>query len=64
VVLRVPAGTAVWLDLNTISGTTRTDLDMGAGAPPGGPDLTLRVATMSGDIDVRRAAHPAAASQP
>jgi DUF4097 and DUF4098 domain-containing protein YvlB len=62
VTVRVPAGTGVWLDLNTMSGTTRSDLDTGADAPPGGPDLNLRVRTMSGDIEVRRTAQPATAA--
>jgi DUF4097 and DUF4098 domain-containing protein YvlB len=59
VALRVPAGTGVWLDLNTISGTTRSDLDMAAEAPAAGPSLTLRVRTLSGDIEVYRTAQPA-----
>ncbi|MCA2219149.1 DUF4097 family beta strand repeat-containing protein [Jidongwangia harbinensis] len=61
----VAAGTAVWLDLNTLSGSTRSDLAMaGEGtdpAPPTGAALELRVQTLSGDIHVRRAAVPAAA---
>jgi DUF4097 and DUF4098 domain-containing protein YvlB len=62
VVVRVPAGTGVWLDLSTVSGTTRSDLDVGADAPSSGPDLTLRVRTMSGDIDVHRTTQPAPAA--
>jgi DUF4097 and DUF4098 domain-containing protein YvlB len=58
----VAAGTAVWLDLNTLSGSTRSDLAMtGNGpdpAPPSGATLELRVQTLSGDIHVRRAAVP------
>jgi hypothetical protein len=61
VALRVPAGTGVWLDLNTMSGNTRTDLDLGVEAPPSGHDLTLRVRTLSGDIEARRVSQPAAA---
>jgi hypothetical protein len=51
----VRAGTGVWLDLNTISGTTRNGLDMTA-APSGanGHQLNLRVQTISGDIGVHR----------
>jgi DUF4097 and DUF4098 domain-containing protein YvlB len=59
VTVRVPAGTGVWLDLNTMSGATRTDLDTGVDAPASGPDLTLRVRTMSGDIEVYRTSQPA-----
>jgi DUF4097 and DUF4098 domain-containing protein YvlB len=60
VTLRVPTGTGVWLDLSTVSGTTRSDLDISAEAPGGGgPDLTLRVRTLSGDIEVYRTAQAA-----
>jgi hypothetical protein len=60
VALTVPSGTGVWLDLSTISGTTRSDLDMSAEAPATGPNLTLRVRTLSGDIEVYRGVqHPA-----
>jgi DUF4097 and DUF4098 domain-containing protein YvlB len=52
----VVPGTAVWLDLTSMSGDTRTDLEM----PQQGGDqsvatLTLQVRTASGDIDVYRA---------
>lgn len=51
----VRAGTGVWLDLNTVSGTARNGLDMSA-APGGanGHQLSLRVQTISGDIGVHR----------
>ncbi|MBF9135101.1 DUF4097 family beta strand repeat protein [Plantactinospora sp. S1510] len=53
----VRPGTGVWLDLNTISGRTRNGLDMaGSGATPNGHQLNLEVRTVSGDIDVHRAA--------
>jgi DUF4097 and DUF4098 domain-containing protein YvlB len=52
----VPTGTSVWLDLSTISGSTNSDLAMTSGAPDGGPALTVRVNTASGDISVRRVA--------
>lgn len=57
VTLRVPTGTGVWLDLNTMSGAARSDL--GAGAEAGSADLTVRVRTMSGDIEIWRTAQPA-----
>jgi DUF4097 and DUF4098 domain-containing protein YvlB len=59
----IPAGTSVWLDLSTASGSTRSDLDHGdAHSPAGGvPDLNLRVRTASGDIELRRVPVPAAA---
>jgi Toastrack DUF4097 len=51
----VPTGTSVWLDLVSVSGSTRSELQP-SGEPEGGPALTLRVQTMSGDIRVRRTA--------
>jgi DUF4097 and DUF4098 domain-containing protein YvlB len=53
----VAAGTGVWLDLNTASGSTSNDLAMGGAGPAGGQQATLelRVRTASGDIDVHRA---------
>ena len=63
----VEAGTGVWLDVNTASGSTRNELTMGADAPGAtaastGATLELRVRTASGDIDIRRVtgAFPAA----
>jgi len=56
----VRSGTGVWLDLGTVSGHTRNDLDMSAGGDASGHDLSLDVRTVSGDIDIRRA--PAAAA--
>lgn len=50
----VAAGTGVWLDLNTASGSTTSDLAMGGEAPQEAV-LELRVRTASGDIDVHRA---------
>ena len=52
----VPTGTAVWLDLSTVSGSTDSDLAMTGAAPEGGAALTLRAHTVSGDISVRRVA--------
>jgi DUF4097 and DUF4098 domain-containing protein YvlB len=64
----VAAGTGVWLDVSTASGSTRNDLAMGAGTPGATPastgaTLELRIRTASGDIEIRRAAAatPAAA---
>jgi hypothetical protein len=50
----VPAGTNVWLDLTTASGSTRSDLTMSDTPPADGAKLTLSVNTASGDIDVHR----------
>ncbi|MGA8112076.1 MAG: DUF4097 family beta strand repeat-containing protein [Actinocatenispora sp.] len=54
VAVGVPAGTGVWLDLNTASGTTSSDLTVGGETPLSGHDLELRVSTASGDIEVHR----------
>lgn len=59
----VLAGTAVWLDLSTMSGDTSSDLNVGGGeVPPSGSQLTLQVRTMSGDIEVHRVVPPTSAS--
>lgn len=54
----VAAGTGVWLDLNTASGRTTSDLNMhGSGDPgPSAATLTVKVRTASGDINLRRVA--------
>jgi DUF4097 and DUF4098 domain-containing protein YvlB len=53
----VAAGTGVWLDLITASGSTSSDLAMGGTGPAGTREasLELRARTVSGDIDVHRA---------
>jgi hypothetical protein len=55
----IPTGTRVWLDLNTVSGSTTNDLDMAADAadrPHSEAAVNLHVRTVSGDIAVRRVA--------
>lgn len=52
----IPRGVAVFLDLSSTSGDVRSDLD-NAEPPPGGPDLELVAASVSGDVRVRRASH-------
>jgi DUF4097 and DUF4098 domain-containing protein YvlB len=60
----VAEGTAVWLDLNSASGDSRSELPVSDASPTGvAPTLTLHVRTASGDINVRRAA-PTNASAP
>ncbi|GHJ49734.1 hypothetical protein Cs7R123_70760 [Catellatospora sp. TT07R-123] len=56
VVIGVAAGTGVWLDLNTASGRTTSDLSMPASAPPAAVahNLTVKARTASGDISLRR----------
>jgi hypothetical protein len=73
----VATGTFTWLDLSSMSGSTRSELTMTDRAQPGaagdtgardtgagepGPAaLTIQVRTMSGDIHVRRVAQPSTA---
>jgi hypothetical protein len=53
----VAAGTGVYLDLDTASGTSTSDLTAHGDVPPGSPpaELDLRVRTASGNIHVHRA---------
>jgi len=61
----VAEGTPLWLDLNTISGDTRTDLPVTSETPAGATaTLSLYVRTASGDITVRRAVTPPAERSP
>ncbi|MBM2619912.1 DUF4097 family beta strand repeat protein [Actinoplanes sp. LDG1-06] len=50
----IAPGTGVWLDLNTASGRTSSELAPKEGDPTGG-SLELRVSTASGDIHIHRA---------
>jgi DUF4097 and DUF4098 domain-containing protein YvlB len=53
----VAEGTAVWLDVSSLSGDTRSDLAMSDGAPADRPtSLRLQIHTLSGDVRIRRAA--------
>ncbi|HEU4346601.1 MAG TPA: DUF4097 family beta strand repeat-containing protein [Actinoplanes sp.] len=59
VTVGVAAGTGVWLDVSTASGSTKNDLTMGgAEGSSGSAALHLRVRTASGDIQIRRVAEP------
>lgn len=51
----VAPGTGVYLDLSSMGGRTSSELTS-EDEPANGPDLRVRVRTMSGDIDVVRAA--------
>ena len=52
----VADGTAAWLDVHSLSGDVRSDLE-GAEAPQGdAPTVTIRARTLSGDVAIRRAA--------
>jgi hypothetical protein len=55
----VAAGTGVWLDVSTASGSTKNELTMGGGdGPASGATLQLRIRTASGDIQIRRVTAP------
>jgi hypothetical protein len=58
----IETGTRVWLDVSTVSGTLRSDLDhMSVNGPADeGAALTVRARTASGNVDLRRV--PAEAS--
>ena len=46
----IPAGTPVWADINTVSGSVRSDIES-VGAPQDGQDhIELQARTVSGDI--------------
>ncbi len=50
----IPAGTPVWTDIHTVSGSIRSGLES-VGAPTEGQDhVELRVKTVSGDIELRQ----------
>ncbi len=54
--LAVPPGSGVYLDLSSISGHVRSELDSdSSGGGDGEPDLTLRCSSVSGDIRISRA---------
>jgi hypothetical protein len=56
VTIGVAPGTGVWLDLNSTSGDTHSDLIVSeSGGEPGTATLTVQVRTASGDIAVHRA---------
>ncbi|MDY7084682.1 MAG: DUF4097 family beta strand repeat-containing protein [Actinomycetota bacterium] len=50
----ITAGAGVWLDLNTASGRTTSDLTPTGETPPTGATIELRVRTASGDIHIHR----------
>jgi hypothetical protein len=55
VAIAVRRGSRVYLDCNTISGDTSSDLDMTGESAADGPLIELRVKTVSGDIRITRA---------
>lgn len=67
VLIGVRRGSRVYVDANTISGSTSSELDLGD-APPGesedeGPLVEVRAKTVSGDVSIVRAAAPAHAER-
>lgn len=64
VTVGVAAGTGVWLDVSTASGSTSNELTMGGDGPGAATEasLQLRIRTASGDIDIRRVAAPSPAA--
>jgi hypothetical protein len=56
VTVGVRRGSRVWLDCNTVSGDTTSELDLSTEVPPGdAPLVEIRAKTVSGDITIRRA---------
>jgi DUF4097 and DUF4098 domain-containing protein YvlB len=53
----VPPGIGVYLDLSTLSGSASSELE--PADESGGADMTLNCRTLSGDVQVTRAAQPA-----
>jgi hypothetical protein len=52
----VRRGAAVWLDVRTLSGDTHSELSPEDGPPAEGPNLEIRVNTVSGDVHIARSA--------
>jgi hypothetical protein len=58
VVVGVAQGSRLWVDAQSLSGDTSSELELESGVPvetDEGPLVELRAVTMSGDISVRRA---------
>jgi DUF4097 and DUF4098 domain-containing protein YvlB len=60
VTIGVRRGSKVYLDCNTVSGDTSSELELTTDAPAGdGPLVEIRAKTVSGDITIKRAPAPA-----
>ena len=60
IVIGVRRGSRAWLDCNTVSGDTSSELEVTADVPEGdGPLVEIRAKTVSGDIRITRAPAPA-----
>jgi hypothetical protein len=63
VLVAVRRGAKVYLDCNTLSGDTSSELDMTGEPAADGPLIEIRVKTVSGDITITRAPAPADSAQ-
>jgi hypothetical protein len=63
VLVAVRRGAKVYLDCNTMSGDTSSELDMTGEPTADGPLIEIRVKTVSGDIRITRAPAPADSAQ-
>ncbi len=62
--IAVRRGSKVFLDCNTVSGDTHSDLELSGDVPPGdGPLVEIRAKTVSGDIRITRASAPSDTAQ-
>jgi DUF4097 and DUF4098 domain-containing protein YvlB len=60
----VRRGSKVFLDCNTVSGDTKSDLELSGDVPAGdGPLVEIRAKTVSGDIRITRASAPSDSTQ-
>jgi hypothetical protein len=54
IVFDVQPGCSVWIDVNSLSGSTSSELELGGAPASGRADLELRATAVSGDIRVTR----------
>jgi hypothetical protein len=54
-IVGVKRGSRVWMDVKTVTGDARSDLDANAGDDGSGPLVELKATAMSGDIRILRA---------
>ena len=60
----VRRGSKVFLDCNTVSGDTQSELELSGDVPTGdGPLVEIRAKTVSGDISIKRAPAPSDSTQ-
>jgi DUF4097 and DUF4098 domain-containing protein YvlB len=58
------SGARIWMDLQSMSGETSSDLDISGSRSGGGADVEIRARSVSGDIRVSRAREAAASVSP